>query len=67
MSLDEIFKKEGVSNIKELIERELKIMDEAKKKGLEINLFQNLTCEEAEFLLPYIHEVYEKGIVKNRP
>ena len=64
MSLKEIFEKVGVSDIKEFIERELKIMDEGKKKGLEINFFQGLTNEEINFILPYIHEAFEKGIVK---
>ena len=65
MSPDEIFKKVGVSNIKEFIEREFRLMNEARKKGLEFNCFQDLTSEESDFILPYVNEAYEKGIVKN--
>lgn len=64
MLLDEIFKKVGVSNIKEFIEREFRLEHEARKKGLEFNYFQDLTNEEMHFILPYIHEAFEKGIVK---
>lgn len=65
MSLDEIFKKVGVSNIKEFIEREFRIAEEARKVGREFNFFEGLTSEETRFILPYINEAYKKGIVKN--
>ncbi len=67
MSPDEIFKKVGVSNIKEFIESEFRIAEEARKIGREFNFFERLTCEEAHFILPYVQEAYKKGIVKNKP
>ena len=67
MSQDDIFKKVGVSNIKEFIEKELRIINDAFEKGLETRGFQELTVEEIKFIIPYVNEAFKKGIVKDGP